>query len=126
MLVNVVMLAFQPEVQIYPIDVPMKPEEQKAFIQYMNKKTSDGIIYRLLSRLFLIGNSDDRPHGKLFCSVSAGDVALIANEMWLCCSVGWRKITVEQMNEYCKMDRRDRSSMAFDLSEFEQMGKTPA
>ena len=109
MLVNVVMLAFQPNVQIYPLDVTLSGEEQQQFCKYLlNPESDPAIAHTILDRVFSAGNRDNRPHGKLFCSVSAGDVVLLGSERWLCARTGWKKITVEQMHNYCEMDRRDR------------------
>jgi len=109
MRVNFMMLAFQPEVQIYPIDIKPTVEQLKELIEYTLNGGSDSIVHTLLDMAFTAGNKDSRVYGRLFCSVSCGDVALFGDEFWLCSRVGWRKLTVEQMAEYCAMDRRDRT-----------------
>lgn len=93
MIVNVVMLAFQPETQIYPIYVP-------------NGATMP--VDQLLDAVFIIGNHDDRPHAEHFCSVSCGDVALVGEDRYLCARNGWKKLTINEMVRYSAMDRMDR------------------
>lgn len=110
MLVNVVMLAYQPTVQIYPLEIQIAGGEHRTFIDHMLNPTDETrkFIHKILDRVFTAGNRDDRPYGKLFCSVSAGDIVLLGNERWLCSVAGWKEISVEEMHKYCSMERRDR------------------
>lgn len=120
--VNVVMLAFQPTTQIYPLDVPVTEDEKQKLDDYVKyPERDDSIVYSILDQVFLIGNRDERPYGKLFCSVSAGDIVLLGSDRWFCSHVGWKKITVEEMHAYCAMDRRERH-----LSNLFMAGSYPA
>lgn len=111
MLVNVVMLAYQTNVQIYPLDVKLSGEEIQQFNRYLlNLDPDDGIVKKVLYRVFSLGNQTQRPYGDLFCSVSAGDIVLLGSERWLCARMGWKKLTVEEMYSYCNLDHAGRLS----------------
>lgn len=101
MIFHVVMLAHQQNVQIYPISVEV-PEEESVlnFNSELSKKT--------LNRIFHNGNADNRPYANLFCSISVGDIVLLGSQRWLCANTGWKKLSVEQMFEYCNLNQRDR------------------
>lgn len=117
MIVNVVMLAFQENVQIYPLDVKLSGEELQQFSKYLlNTESDDAIVKKILYRVFSIGNNCNRPYGNLFCSVSAGDIVLLGSERWLCCRMGWKKLTVEEMHNYCNLGKSRRLSS--DLLDF--------
>lgn len=103
-LFNVVMLANQPQVQIYPIEVEIDQDDMWAMIN--GCKTG---INKVLNRVMAIGNQDDRPHRKLFCSVSAGDIILLpSGRSYLVARFGFKELTVEEMATYMAMNQRDR------------------
>lgn len=107
---NVVMLAHQPEVQIYPLNIPLLKEEEQKLADHLISPTNESkkFVQSVLEKVFEEGNRRGRPYGNLFCSVSAGDVVLLGNERWICGIKGWTKITNHEMHAYCKLARRDR------------------
>lgn len=69
-------------------------------------------LEELLELVFHYGQNDFQPQR---CpSVSVGDVAVIDDRHFLCAAVGWKQISAEKLEEYKKLDRRDR--LFFDLS----------
>lgn len=66
---------------------------------------------QLLERIFYWGQNDFQP--RQCCSVSMGDVAEIDGIFYLCCAVGWKAITREELEEYKKIPQRDRAWSEF-------------
>ena len=61
-----------------------------------------------LERIFYYGQNHFQPV-KGRCSVSVGDVVKVYGKDYICLNVGWALITPEQLNEYKRIHRRDRS-----------------
>lgn len=70
----------------------------------------------ILDRVFYYGQNDFQPVPKR-CSVSVGDVAEINGEFWLCAFVGWIKISADVLAEYAKMERPDRMTYIYGLTD---------
>jgi hypothetical protein len=63
-------------------------------------------LEELLELVFHYGQNDFQPQQ---CpSVSVGDVAVLDDRYFFCAAVGWQKMLLAQLEEYKKMDRRDR------------------
>lgn len=52
-------------------------------------------LMQLCENVFCIFNDDNRPNGKIFRSMSVGDIVRIDNENYLCCTVGFDKIDLK-------------------------------
>lgn len=64
------------------------------------------IINSILCSLFEAANLDD--DGSELPSMSSGDVALIGQASYLCLPQGWKRLTENELSDYCQMDVLDR------------------
>lgn len=105
MLVNVRMLAFQPEEKVRPVDVPD-----------MELTDAD-----LLDAVFCHGQNafcNDRAITSTTCSVSMGDVIELPDNAgnYLILTRGFHKLLEEEYEAYKATPRRDRMLVVMDIS----------
>ncbi len=60
----------------------------------------------LLDQIYRFGQNDFQP--KNHCSVSMGDVIEIGDDLYLIKAVGFKKLTVEEYNQYTSLVQLDR------------------
>lgn len=89
MIVEVEMLAFGEPGEVRKVEIP---------------ENLDNVT--VLDSVFHYGQNDFQPQNHP--SVSAGDVIRYKGENYLVASVGFKKLTDEQLNEYRSLDRKDR------------------
>lgn len=98
--IPVLMLAFSDETDDFRlVDVP-------------DEEVDGATLAEILERVFYWGQNDFQPKQK--CSVSCGDVIQWDGENYLVCSIGFRKMTPDQMSEYKAIVRRDRPFYALE------------
>lgn len=102
MIVKVHMLAFMEANAIRPVWVPdecaaSSPEHILENVFYYGQNNFTHLVPK------------EHQVNELYYSVSMGDVAELNNEFWICCAVGWRKLTPAELEEYKRVPRRDRS-----------------
>ena len=67
---------------------------------------ADELVPQLLEEIFYWGQNEVQDQAMF--SVSVGDVARIGDDLWLCCSVGWKKLTREEYIAYTLMSQTER------------------
>lgn len=92
MIFKVEMLAFGKEGEIREVNVPDD--------ELTNNVEMD------LEKVYYYGQNDFQP--QQHPSVSKGDVVTIGEDRWLCESLGFRKLTESEYEEYTDTPRRDR------------------
>lgn len=93
MVVMVRMLAFM-DGELRPVTIPDEECQGKS-------------VEELLGVVYYYGQNDFQPIPKR-CSVSVGDVALLQGKFWIVARAGWDELTPDELEEYEKLERRDR------------------
>lgn len=92
---KVQMLAFGKPGEVREVDVP---DDQLADTKSAAQQ---------LDLVFYFGQNDFQP--KRHPSMSCGDVVELGGKSYLCCRVGFRLLTPAELDDYKKLDRRDRN-----------------
>jgi hypothetical protein len=84
----------------------MEGAVRKVTIEGKTDLYADELVPQLLEEIFYWGQNEVQPLE--MPSVSVGDVARMGDDRWLCCSVGWKKLTHEEYVAYTRMSQVER------------------
>lgn len=118
---SVHMLAYQPEYCVRPVEISMDDLVSNNLYPHPHPKSRK--LEGLLDLIYMYGQNDYQPREGI-CSVSKGDVIEIEREeypadFYLVKSVGFRRITPAEFEDYASTSRHDRDLYPLLLQEEE-------